>query len=100
MKTNRKLVVAVLGTLGIILTTVGVTYAFFSYSKTGTKENSISSGNITFLYTETSRGIELIDAMPMTDAQGKAQTGAGNYFDSIAGLLIVSFIVFVLIFSL
>ena len=78
---NKKIVVSVLGILGIILTTIGVTYAFFSYSKTGTKENKISSGKVTFLYTEASQGITLTDAMPMTDAEGKAQTGEGKVFD-------------------
>ena len=78
---NRKIVVSVLGILGIVLATIGVTYAFFSYSKTGTKENKISSGKVTFLFTESSQGITLTDAMPMTDDQGKAQTGEGKVFD-------------------
>ena len=78
---KKKIVVSVLGILGIVLATIGVTYAFFSYSKTGTKENSITSGKVTFLYTESSQGITLTDAMPMTDDQGKAQTGEGKVFD-------------------
>ncbi len=78
---DKKILVSVLGILGILLTTVGVTFAFFSYSKTGTKENSISSGKITFLYTEAENGITLVDAMPMTDVQGKTQSLANNVFD-------------------
>ena len=78
---NKKVRVSVLGILGIVLATIGVTYAFFSYSKTGTKENVIKTGAITFLYTEVDgigNGLGINDAMPMTDAQGKAQS---NYFD-------------------
>lgn len=78
---NKRILVSVLGFLGIILATVGVTYAFFSYSRTGTKTYKITSGQITFLYTEASQGITLTDAMPMTDVQGKAQTGENNVFD-------------------
>lgn len=31
-----------------MLITLGITYAFFNYVKTGTAENIISSGSITF----------------------------------------------------
>ena len=75
---SRKNLIAVLATLGIILTTVGVTYAFFSYSRTGIKTNTITSGKITFHYEEGNRQIALNDAMPMTDEQGKTQN---DYFD-------------------
>ena len=75
---KKKVLVSVLGILGIILATVGVTYAFFSYSKTGTRQNTITSGAITFHYKEGTRKIEINDVMPMTDADGKKQS---NYFD-------------------
>ena len=75
---NRKIVVSVLGILGIVLATIGVTYAFFSYSKTGTIDNTITSGSINFKYTEGNRKIEIDELMPMTDDQGKALS---NYFD-------------------
>ena len=78
MKSRKRLIVAVLGIFGIILAAVGVTYAFFSYSKTGIKDYKITSGAITFHYQEVSQGISVNDAMPMTDDQGKAQT---SYFD-------------------
>ena len=75
---KKKIVVSVLGILGIVLATIGVTYAFFSYSKTGTIDNTITSGSINFKYTEGNRKIELDELMPMTDDQGKALS---NYFD-------------------
>ncbi len=78
MKSRKRLIIAVLGIFGIILAAVGVTYAFFSYSKTGIKDYKITSGAITFHYQEVSQGISVNDAMPMTDDQGKAQT---SYFD-------------------
>ena len=69
---------------GLIAITAGVTYAFFSYAKEGTTDNTLTTGTITFLYTETSevgRGIMLKEAYPISDSQGKNLTGEGNVFD-------------------
>ena len=78
MKNNKKLLIAILGILGIVLTTVGVTVAWFTYSRNGVKENTITVGSIKFHYAEGSRTIEVDDMMPMTDSQGKAQS---DYFE-------------------
>lgn len=75
---KKKVLVSVLGILGIVATTIGIIYAFFSYSKTGTTLNTIRTGSIEFKYTEGSRVIELTEAMPMSDLQEKNQT---NYFE-------------------
>ena len=75
---NKKGLIALVAMLGIVLITAGATYAWFSYSKSGTKENTISSGAITFHYEEGAQGLSLDDAMPMTDNQGKTQN---NYFE-------------------
>ncbi len=75
---KRKVLVSVFGILGIVATTIGITYAFFSYSITGTTTTTIRSGAIEFKYKEGSRRIEITEAMPMTDLQGKNQS---NYFD-------------------
>ena len=84
MNQKRKaLILSILGILGLIIITVGVTYAFFHYAKEGTTENSITSGTITFLYTEVSevgRGISIQDAYPMSDEIGKVQVGEGKVF--------------------
>ena len=78
MKNNKKLLIVILGILGIVLTTVGVTVAWFTYSRNGVKENTITAGSIKFHYAEGSRTIEVDDMMPMTDSQGKAQN---DYFE-------------------
>lgn len=75
---SKKMLIAILAALGIILTTIGITVAWFSYAKNGVKEHKIKSDGITFHYQEESQGIVLTDAMPMTDAQGKSQS---RYFD-------------------
>jgi len=83
-KRKKGLVLSILGIIGLIIITAGVTYAFFNYAKEGTTENAITTGTITFLYTEVSgvgRGISIDDAYPISDEVGKAQTGEGKVFD-------------------
>ena len=78
MKDKKSLLTAIIGIIGLILVTAGISYAWFSYTSRGTILNTITSGNIAFSYTESSQGITLADAMPMTDTEGKNQT---SYFD-------------------
>ena len=76
---NRKTVMIALAIIGTLLITAGATIAFFSYSKYGIGENSVSAGTIKFIYNEKEgSGIDLSDAMPMSDEQGMAQD---KYFD-------------------
>ncbi len=70
--------------VSLAVITLGVSVAFFNYTKEGITENTVTSGTITFLYTEISgigKGIQISDAYPMTDEQGMNQTGIGKYFD-------------------
>ncbi len=78
---SKHVLLAVLGVAILIVAVVGVSFAAFSYSKTGTKVNTITTGTITMSYSETTNGINLVDALPMTDTQGKALTGENNVFD-------------------
>ena len=76
---KRLLIVASIVLLFVI--TIGVTYAFFSYVKDGSTENTIKSGSITFLYDEINQSgnsIGIEDALPTSDTLGKQQT---NYFN-------------------
>lgn len=84
-KKSTGLLLSILGVLSLILITTGVTYAFFSYAKEGTTENTISTGTITFYYDEleqTGSSISITDALPMSDDDGKTKlTATGEYFD-------------------
>ena len=84
MKSKKSIILMILGIIGLIVITAGVTYAFFSYTKEGVTENTVKTGTIEFLYTEVDKvgaGISIEDAFPMSDEQGKAQTGAGKEFN-------------------
>ena len=84
VKKNKQKLLIGLVLLSILVITVGATYAFFSYTKQGTKDNVIETGTITFLYTEIDKvgaGIEIEDAIPMSDGLGKVQTGDNKVFN-------------------
>ncbi len=83
MKNNssKQILLSVLGVAILVVAVVGVSFAAFSYSKAGEKVNSITTGTITMSYSEPENGINITDALPMTDTAGKALTGAGNTFD-------------------
>lgn len=83
-KKSTGLLLSILGVISLVLITAGVTYAFFSYTKEGTTENTISTGTITFYYDELEaegNGIKIEDAIPMTDDEGKALAGDNNVFN-------------------
>lgn len=83
-KKSTGLLLSVLGVISLVLITAGVTYAFFSYTKEGVTENTISTGTITFLYDEKEaegNGINIQDALPMSDTDGMAQTGENKVFN-------------------
>ena len=85
MKNKKKqIIITLIGIISLIVITVGVTYAFFNYSRTGTTDNVVKTGGITFLYTEVSgvgKGISLTEAYPVADSIGKVQVGEGKVFD-------------------
>ena len=84
MKNKKSLVLSVIAVVMLLVITIGVSYAFFSYTKKGTTENSIKTGTITFLYTEVTgvgKGIKIEDSLPISDDQGKLLTGSGNVFE-------------------
>ena len=68
----------------LILVVIGVSFAFFTYSRQGSKENTITTGSLTFVYDEKKaegNGITLSNAFPMSDEDGKGQSGDNNVFD-------------------
>ena len=85
MKNKKKqIIITLVAIISLIVITVGVTYAFFNYSRTGTTDNVVKTGGITFLYTEVSgvgKGISLTEAYPVADSIGKVQVGEGKVFD-------------------
>lgn len=67
--------------LFMLVVVIGISYSAFTYSGLGKKENKITTGAITMLYTESSNTITMNNALPTTDNTGKKRKNAGEYFD-------------------
>ena len=80
MKKEENIFMILLFLLMIIAILV-VSYAAFSYSAIGTKLNSIITGAVTMSYSETTNGINLVNALPTTDKTGMVRLMEGEYFD-------------------
>ena len=79
---KRKEKIIILGLILImIIAVVGVSYAAFNYTDTGTKVNSITSGAITMTYSESDNVINMDGALPTTDETGTVRLKEGEYFD-------------------
>ena len=78
---NRKIILSIIAIVIILVITIGVTYAAFSYVKPGQTLNTITTGAITMSYEESENTISLNNALPTTQATGKVQRGEGEYFD-------------------
>ena len=85
---SKQILLSVLGVAILVVAVVGISFAAFSYSKTGEVSNTITTGTITMTYTEPTNGINLTDALPITDDAGKALKGDGKTFDFTVGATI------------
>ncbi len=88
-KTRKNYLVIILVTV-LLLVVIGISYAAFSYTGTGQKLNTITTGAISMEYVESTNVISMNNALPTTDTTGKKLSNSGEYFDftvksSIAG---------------
>lgn len=74
---SKQVLLSVLGIAVLVVAVVGVSFAFFTYSKTGEKNNTLTTGNIFFNFTE-GNAIKLTNEFPRTDTSGEALTEAQN----------------------
>ena len=81
MKQKKEKIIILGLILLMIIAVVGVSYAAFSYTDTGTKVNSITSGAIMMTYTESDNIINMSGALPTTDKTGTVRLNEGEYFD-------------------
>ena len=59
VKIKKEKIIIVVLILVMIISIIGVSYAAFNYSKTGTKVNSITTGSITMSYEESDNVINI-----------------------------------------
>ena len=80
MKKKEKIILGVLAVL-LIVTIVGVSYAAFTFGKTGRNLNTMTTGIMQMSYEESSNVIKMTGALPTTDTTGKVRLNEGEYFD-------------------
>lgn len=81
---RRQIIIVGVLLLSLCCLMIGLSYAIFQYSREGTKENTITSGRLSFFYDEKEaegNGIYLVNALPMSDEDGKGLSGSNNVFD-------------------
>ena len=80
-KEKMKYILTIGVSVFMLVVVIGISYSAFSYSGLGKKENKITTGAITMLYTESDNTISINNALPTTDNTGKTRKNAGEYFD-------------------
>ena len=78
---QKKMLLSVLGVAILVVAVIGISFAAYSATFDSAEANSIKTGTIMVSYTEPSNAINLENAMPMDDKDGKALTGDGKTFD-------------------
>ncbi len=80
-KGKLKNILTVATSIFLLIVVIGISYSAFIYSGIGKKENTITTGAITMLYTESNNTISINNALPTTDNTGKTRKNSGEYFD-------------------
>ena len=78
---QKKMLLSVLGVAILVVAVIGISFAAYSATFDYGDANSIKTGTIMVSYTEPSNAINLEEAMPMSDTDGKALIGPGKTFD-------------------
>ena len=74
---SKQVLLSVIGIAVLVVAVVGVSFAFFTYSKAGEKNNTLTTGSIFFDFTE-GNAITLTNQFPMADSVGEALTPGAN----------------------
>lgn len=82
-KTKRKeMYISILAILILLIAVFGISYAVWQQAFSGTRDNSVSTGYISFSYTESNTNVISIEnAVPTSDDSGKKLVGNKNMFD-------------------
>lgn len=79
-KDNKKVFATVIALLLLLVAVVGVSFAMYSFSAAGTKENVIQTGSVSITFNNVS-SINLTNEYPVTDAKGVTLENGVMEFD-------------------
>ena len=75
MNNSKQTILSIVGIAILVIAVVGVSFAFFSYSRNGTTNNTLSTGSVIFQFTE-GQAIKLSNQFPIPDSQGAGLTSS------------------------
>lgn len=79
---KKEIIISVISVLILIIAVFGISYSIWTQTFMGSQENSINTGYISFSYTESDTNvIEIHNAVPMADENGKKLSGNNSMFD-------------------
>lgn len=71
---NKKVILAIIAIVMLLSVLLTTTYAFFTYTKAGQKNNLLVTGSIKLQFTEGTNNINLTNQFPMTDEEAMGYT--------------------------
>ena len=75
---SKQVVLSIVGVAILVVAIVGVSFAFFTYTRTGGQNNLINTGRLTFAFEDGASTINLTNQFPMSDANGLKLSGTSN----------------------
>lgn len=81
---SAQILLSILGVISLILITVGVSFAFFTYEKQVAIENKLNEGKISLIYSKnlySDRGLSITSITPVDDSLGKTFNSDKYVFD-------------------
>ena len=80
---SRQIMLSILGIAILIIAVLGISYAVFVTTLTGTKENEITTGTISMSFVENNDGIAMYNAMPLSNKEGMTLSGSNETYDFV-----------------
>lgn len=75
---SKQVVLSIVGVAILVVAIVGVSFAFFTYTRTGGQNNLINTGQLFFSFNDGASTINLVNQFPMSDTNGLKLSGNNN----------------------
>ena len=75
---SKQALLSVLGVAILIVAVVGISFAAFTYTRAGVRENVVTTGTIQMSYDEATNGINISNALPMSELDAVKATVVNN----------------------
>ncbi len=72
--TSKQILLSVIGVAILVIAVIGVSFAFFTYTRAGSKSNMLGAGTIDFKFTD-GNTINLTNQFPISSEEGRSLTG-------------------------